>query len=107
MIQVVYHRSYHRVTVEGHAQSGDPGHDLVCAAASALAYTLAGNVANLADHGQAKKPTMELSVGKAEIVCSPVSRFRATVTMIFDAVCVGFELLAAHYPDYITYEILH
>ena len=34
MITVVYHRDRNRVSVEGHAQSGEVGHDLVCASAS-------------------------------------------------------------------------
>lgn len=106
MIQVTYHRKYHRLTVEGHAQSGEPGHDLVCAAASTLAYTLAANVANMADHAQVRGPVMDLNPGKAQVSCNPVSRFQSTVTLIFDAVCVGFELLAANYKDYISYEIL-
>lgn len=105
MIQVVYHRNYHRLTVEGHAHSGEPGHDLVCAAASALAYTLAANVAHMADNGQVRIPGMELTDGKAEISCNPVSRFKNTVTLVFDSVCVGFELLAGNYKEYIQYEI--
>ena len=44
MILVTYYRSYNRLTVEGHAHSGEPGKDLVCASASILAYTLAANV---------------------------------------------------------------
>lgn len=105
MIQVTYHRSYHRLTVEGHAQSGEPGHDLVCAAASSLAYTLAGNVANMADHGQVREPVMTMNPGAAEVGCNPATRYKATVTLVFDTVCVGFQLLAAHYPEYIAYEI--
>ena len=105
MIHVIYHRSYNRVTVEGHAYSGEPGHDLVCAAASVLAYTLAGNVANMKDHGQVRAPVLDLVSGKAEVSCNPVNRYKATVMLVFDAVCVGFELLASNYPDYIKYQI--
>ena len=105
MIKVIYNRSYHRLTVEGHAQSGEPGHDLVCAAASALAYTMAANVAHMADNGQAREPVMKLNPGEAEVWCKPVARFKSTVTLIFDSVCVGFELLAHQYPENISYEI--
>lgn len=105
MIQAVYHRKYHRLTVEGHAHSGEPGHDLVCAAASALAYTLAANVANLADNRQVRSPILGMETGKAEISCKPASRYKATVMLAFDSVCVGFEILAANYPEYISYEI--
>lgn len=106
MIQVTYHRNYHRVTIEGHAHSGEPGHDLVCAAASALAYTLAANVANMADNGHVRLESMELSPGKAEISCKPRSGVKSTANLVYQAVCVGFEILAHDYPQYIHYEIL-
>ena len=106
MIKVVYHRNYYRLTVDGHAYSGEPGNDLVCAAASALAYTLAANVANMADNGHVRIESMELSSGKAEISCKPRNGVRATVSMVFQTVCVGFEILAKDYPEYIRYEIL-
>ena len=105
MIQAVYYRKYNRLTVEGHAKSGEPGHDLVCASASMLAYTLAANVANMADHGQVRAPIMELNSGNAEVSCNPISRYRSTVTLVFDAVCTGFELLAHSYPENISYQI--
>ena len=105
MINATYYRKYHRLTVEGHAHSGEPGHDLVCAAASALAYTLAANVANMTDNGQVRAPVIDMQTGKAEISCNPMSRYKATVAMVFDSVCVGFDMLAANYPEYIKYQI--
>lgn len=107
MIEVVYHRDYHRVTVDGHAESGEAGHDLVCASASILAYTLAGNVVNLSAGGDrtVRNPHIELSEGHAEISCTPVNRYRHTVTLMFDSVCVGFDLLGQKYPDFIKYEV--
>ena len=105
MIQAVYYRKYNRLTVTGHAGSAEPGHDLVCASASMLAYTLAANVANMADNGQVREPIIRNEVGDTEISCNPKHNLKATVTLVFDSVCVGFELLAHDYPDYITYEI--
>lgn len=106
MINVVYHRKYNRLTIEGHAYSAEEGKDLVCASASMLAYTLAANVANMEHNGQVKKPTIRLEEGDAEVSCMPQRRFGAVVTLIFDSICAGFELLAADYPDYITYKIM-
>lgn len=105
MIQVVYHRKYHRVTVEGHAKSGEFGRDLICAACSTLAVTLADNVTAMEASGRVRSMTAELSSGKAEICCTPVSQLRAIVTMVFDAICVGFDRLSKEYPEYISYEI--
>lgn len=105
MIRVTYYRQYNRLTVEGHAYSNEPGRDLVCASASILAYTLAANVMNLADNSHVRIESMELSSGRAEISCKPRSGVGAMVRKIFESVCVGFELLAKDYPDYIRYEI--
>ena len=105
MIQVVYYRKYNRLTMTGHAGAADPGHDLVCASASMLAYTLAVNVANMADQGQVRQPIIKLGEGDAEISCNPKCNLKNTVMLVFDAICVGFELLAHDHPENISYEI--
>lgn len=105
MIQVTYFRKYNRLTVTGHAESAEPGKDLVCASASMLAYTLAANVANMADNGQVRAPIVKMDEGDTEISCNPRHNLKATVTLVFDSVCVGFDMLAHEYPEYISYEI--
>ena len=105
MIQVIYYRDYHRVRVEGHAKSGEFGRDLICAAVSTLAVTLAENVAAMEESGHVRTMTADLAPGNAEISCTPVSRFQSIVKVIFDAICIGFDRLSKEYPDYITYEI--
>ena len=67
MITVVYHRDLNRVSIEGHAQSGEVGHDLVCASVSTLAYTLAAFVLNMKDAKQVYNPKVELNDGDALI----------------------------------------
>ena len=105
MIQVIYHRNYNRLTVTGHAGSAEPGHDLVCAAASTLAYTLAANVANMADARQVRGPIIKMDAGDTEISCNPRHNLKATVTLVFDSICVGFSMLAHDHPEYISYTI--
>lgn len=106
MIHVVYHRKYHRLTVEGHAQSGEAGHDLVCASASILTYTLGAAVQNMAAGGQVTSPITTFESGHAEVWCKSPHRLRAAVTLTFDTVCAGFELLAKKYPGNISYRIM-
>lgn len=106
MINVIYERDVNRVTVTGHAHSGAVGHDLVCASASILAYTLAVFVGNMKDSGQVKYPTVELKEGHALICANAPKRIKASVTLAFDTVCAGFELLANSYPDNISYKIM-
>lgn len=105
MIQVTYYRTYNRVTVEGHAGAGPKGHDLVCAAVSAIALTLAGNVSYMASQEAVHDVTIRLDDGNAEIQCTPYRRYKDSVAQILRAVCVGFELLATKYPDHISYEV--
>ena len=105
MIRAIYHREYNRLTIEGHANSGEPGHDLVCAGVSALAYTLAANVGHMEESGQVRDVTVTLEPGRAEIGCKAQTRYKAIVQTVFQAVIVGVELLAAHNPRYITFEI--
>lgn len=105
MIKVDYYRRYSRVTIKGHALADVPGHDLVCAGCSALAYTLAANVGDMEAKGNVRDVIVKLEPGNAEICCKPRSKYTASVDRIFAAICVGFELLAASNPKYISYEI--
>lgn len=105
MIKAIYYRRYNRLTIEGHANSGEPGHDLVCAGVSALAYTLAANVGNMEANDLIRNPIVKLESGRAEISCEPKRRAGAFVSRIFEAICVGFEMLDRDYPQYISYEI--
>ena len=105
MIRVTYYRQYNRVTIEGHAGSGPEGHDLVCASASALALTLAGNVSYMEAQEAVRNVVIKLDEGDAEIQCTAYRRYKDSVEQIYRAICVGFELLATKYPENISYEV--
>lgn len=105
MIKATYYRKYNRLTVEGHAYSAEPGRDLVCAGCSALVYTLAANVGQLEQTGQVRGTIVQLNAGSAEISCEPKRAYKAVVSRVMEAVCVGFEILATTHPQYISYEI--
>lgn len=105
MIKVIYHRDINRVSVTGHAQSGEAGHDLICASASILVYTLASFVENMKDAGQIHRPTVEIGEGDSLIKCDVPRKYKGSVTLVFDSICAGFELLSKQYPENISYEI--
>lgn len=104
MIHVTYHRKHHRITVTGHALSGEKGHDLVCAAASALTLTAAANVAGFVNQGNGRDQVLKLNEGDAEISCVPVHRMKNVATLIMDTIATGYELLQAHYPENLEYQ---
>jgi uncharacterized protein YsxB (DUF464 family) len=106
MIKVVYHIGKNKVTVNGHACSAPIGHDLVCAAASALAMTLAANVTYMEAQETVRNVVTILDEGNAEIQCTPYRQHKDFVEQIYRAICVGFELLATKYPKNISYEVL-
>lgn len=104
MISVQYDREGISVSVEGHARSGPEGADVVCAAATCLFYTLAENTRMLrrrfgGDGGA------DLEKGSGGVWYNAVTNTDADAAReIFDAVCVGFALLAEKYSQYIVFE---
>ena len=63
MIQAVYDRDENKITIKGHAYSGEPGHDLICASASMLVYTLAAAVESMNRHGHISDSVIEIGGG--------------------------------------------
>lgn len=105
MIRAVYHREQNKIVIEGHAYSGEPGHDLICASASMLVYTLAASVESMKKHGHVTNAVIDLKEGSGIVGCEAYEQFKAAITLIFDSICAGYELLAANYPENVSYEI--
>lgn len=105
MINVVYHRGKNKVTVDGHAQSGEAGHDLVCASATTLVYTLAAFYRNTSKARHSHKLVIDIKNGHAEVSCKPKEKQKGAILIVTDAICGGFEVLANSYPEYIAYNI--
>ena len=104
MIDVVYNQKDCEVTIKGHAMSGECGHDTVCAAAAILAYTLAANVESAAD--MCDSENINLSEGEAVIKCTPKPEYSIAVKLMFQNICVGYELLSINFPENISYKIV-
>lgn len=105
MIEVIYYREHNRLTVTGHARSDEYGKDLICASASVLALTLGANVGHMEDSGCVTETIVKIEEGNAEISCRPKARYRESVRQTFMSVCVGFEILASKWPEYISYSV--
>lgn len=88
--------------IDGHAGQDDSGHDIVCSAASILAYTLAQTMRYVEDmEGFETNPVIQLSEGKAIILVRPTEKYEGEVLQSFFTIEVGFSLLAQNYPQYV------
>lgn len=105
MIQIVYWKEMHRVSVSGHAGSAKKGEDLICAAASMLTYTLAKAVGDLEELGALYEAHIDMEDGKAEISCKPKSRMKHAARIAFDTVMGGFLLLSQKEPGFVSLRV--
>ena len=89
--------------LSGHAGADEHGKDIVCAAASILAYTVAQTLQfQYEEGGLRKKPHLKLEPGDTIIVAKPkADKFEEALHTFFVAQ-VGYHLLAKTYPQYVT-----
>jgi uncharacterized protein YsxB (DUF464 family) len=87
--------------VKGHAGMAEIGHDIICAAASILAYTYAAVVDDMR-HDLDCEPIIDLAYGNTTVAC------RCKDTIIYKKVLdalhytkVGYMLLAREHPRFV------
>lgn len=89
--------------LSGHAQQAEKGQDIVCAAASILAYTVAQAIQFMYEQGDLqKKPHIKLAEGDTIIVAKPKPGSYAEALHTFFVAQVGYHLLSHNYPQYVT-----
>lgn len=104
MIRITYDRAAYLVTVSGHAGAGKKGHDIVCAAVSALVLTLAENLQLLHNTGTTTACLTHIREGAAKLSCCPVRGVELVARCIFDTVCRGFALVQQMHPKFVSYQ---
>lgn len=109
MIHITYRPDKKEVKIKGHAGYDEKGRDIVCAGISVLFYTLANSLLKAPEEWFAKKPEMADSLadksGVSYVTCFPASGYEEYVTLIYETVITGIELMATTYPDYIDLKI--
>ena len=87
----------------GHAGQAKKGEDIVCAAVSILAYTVAQALQFMYEQGELqKKPHIKLAEGDTVIVAKPKAESYAEALHTFFVAQVGYHLLSHNYPQYVT-----
>ena len=103
MIRAVYDRAALQLYVEGHAESGPYGKDLVCSAVSALTLTLWENLRLLEQAEKLEEKLRDLDSGCACLCCKPTAPFRQEAEGVFQTVARGIQCLSRIYPGYIRF----
>lgn len=103
MIQVTFEEDReNRVLVlrmRGHAGHAPEGQDVVCAAASILAYTAAQIASDMfADGKLRRKPCIRLERGDAVVSLRPTEAYYDEALYALYVTQVGYYLLAKNYP---------
>lgn len=95
------------MTLKGHAEVAPKGEDLVCAAATMLAYTVAQAVQFMFEQGQLqKKPKIHIKYGEATIIATPTEEGYASALHTFWVAQCGIHVLQRNYPDNVKLEHL-
>ncbi len=93
--------SIHMV-MDGHAGAAAKGEDLVCAAASMLAYTAAQAVQFLWEQGKLRcRPRIRIREGEAVIIATPKREAEAEALYLYWVVQAGAWVLARNYPRFV------
>ncbi len=106
MIEIIYRRKEHSLTVAGHAQADVFGKDLVCAGVSALVLAWQENLQQLQENGCLQYCWQTLKPGLAQFSCTPKASFRRVVLLMEDTLFSGFVALAKKYRKYIKFKVI-
>lgn len=93
------------IRLSGHAGAAEKGRDIVCAAASILAYAASGCAESLyADGHLAEPPICSIEAGDTTIsvIAKDEDGYRTARTALM-AVEIGFFYVAAAAPDHVQY----
>ena len=95
------------MTLKGHADSAPKGEDLICSAATMLAYTVAQAVQFMYEQDMLKrKPKIRIKNGGATIIATPTEDAYAEVLHTFWVAQCGIHVLHHNYPHNVELEHL-
>lgn len=100
MTQITYDGEY-GLTIKGHAQYAARGKDIVCAAISALSFSLATKLEKDAD--KISDADVRFEEEATVISCTPKEGYRDECRGAYDVVLEGFKQMARAYPKNVTY----
>ena len=105
MINIKFYPNTYTVDIDGHAKMGEKGKDIVCAAISALFYTLAESLYQAKDM---LSEDIEFSNedGNGHISVKPKVEYEANVSLIYWTILNGFRMVEENYQKNVKLSVI-
>lgn len=104
MINITFKPKTLELEIKGHAEHGEKGKDIVCAAISTLFYTL-GEALNQSVDMLECEPIFKDEDGEGTLSCKPKEEYSGNIALTYRAILIGFELVANNYPKNVTFKV--
>ncbi len=101
MINITFNPNIFTLDIEGHANHGKKGEDVVCAAVSTLFYTLAVSLYQV-KHLMAEDIVFSDEDGNGHISCKPKEEYESNVSLIYWTILNGFDLVEKNYKKFVN-----
>ena len=105
MINITFNPDKWEVKVEGHANHGEKGEDIVCAAISTLFYTLCEAIYESKEM-LACEPSFSEEDGNGYISCKPKEEFEGNMARTYMTIIGGFRLIAENYKKNVKFSVV-
>lgn len=104
MINITFKPKTFELEVNGHAGYNNEGEDIVCAAISALFYTLAQALYE-SEEMLIEKPIFKDEIGAGYLRCKPKKEYEGNIARSYWTILVGMQLLSEQYKKFIKFAI--
>ena len=105
MVNITFNSKTLTLEIKGHAGQDEKGKDIVCAAISALFYTLAKALCD-SEKMLKKKPIIKERDGEGLISCQAKKEYEGNIARTYWTILTGLELIADEYKEYVKFEIV-
>ena len=96
MINIKFNPNTYELDITGHAEHGEKGEDIVCAAISILFYTLAKSLIYCRAMLE-EDVDYDMDDGNGHISCKPKPQFERNISLIYWTILNGFEEIEKNY----------
>lgn len=103
MIRVTYDRKKLTLTVSGHAGFDEVGRDIVCAAVTAIEYTL---IAAMEGKRGFRALMPQKNEGGADVLSFSARPGRRRARLLFDSAAGGINLISEAYPENVRITVI-